>query len=69
MPGEKYLVNCPTCGPVEGYLTSDFEEEDDALEADVAIEEATVQAAHGATSRVRCPRCGKWLPADRVSPA
>ena len=67
---EKYELLCPKCGRVEGYVGSDIEEPDDAdspsSDEEISVEE--VQTSHGPTTRVRCPRCGQWIRADRERP-
>lgn len=69
MGEEKYVLNCPKCGRVEGIVPTGDEEDETTAEADVVIEREVVQTPAGISQRVRCPRCGKWIKADRVGPA
>ncbi len=65
---EKYVVECPHCGKVEGYLPNDMDDRDVAPgEGDTEIIEQTFEIPH-ATERVQCPQCGRWLSPDRVHP-
>ena len=70
MTGEKYLLDCPDCGQVEGYVPSDFDEDERApADPDMIIEEDVVRTSAGPATRVRCPRCGRWIRPDRAHPA
>jgi len=69
MGEEKYVLNCPRCGPVEGIVPGRDADERGLPEGEVIIEEEVVQTAGGTTTRVRCPRCGGWVKPDRVRPA
>jgi ribosomal protein S27AE len=73
MTGDKYILDCPRCGKVEGFAPVEVEEEDRDLgpeTADTTIEqEEFEQPGHLPTTRLRCPRCGTWVPADRATPA
>ena len=71
MSQEKYALNCPKCGRVEGFVDSALADDEDDIVADseVEIEEEVVRTASGTTTRVRCPRCGGWVKSDRLGPA
>ena len=68
MQGELYIVNCPQCGKVEGYAPTSVEGRDTGMSQERLIEEETVETPEGTTVRIRCPKCGGWLPADRSVP-
>ena len=67
----KYVLNCPDCGRVEGFLAAVHAEEDDdaGLEPEMVIEQHVVKTPTGVTTRFRCPRCGRWVQSDRARPA
>lgn len=70
MADEKYVLNCPHCGPVEGFVSTDFQEQADSPpDGEMLIEEDVVRTPAGTTTRVRCPSCGLWIKPDRVGPA
>jgi hypothetical protein len=69
MSEERYILECPHCGRVEGYVDMEDDEEGDAALADSAIVEEEVQTREGPAMRVRCPRCGRWTRPDRARPA
>ncbi|KPK82947.1 MAG: hypothetical protein AMJ81_08765 [Phycisphaerae bacterium SM23_33] len=70
MAEEKYVLNCPRCGRVEGYVSADVENEADSPpDPDMFIEEQVVRTPGGTATRVRCPRCGRWIKPDRAHPA
>lgn len=72
MLDEKYVVDCPTCGRVEGYVAGAARAGDDPGEPDDAenlIDSEVFEGPHGPASRVRCPRCGGWVAGDRAWPA
>jgi DNA-directed RNA polymerase subunit RPC12/RpoP len=70
MSPEKYVLNCPRCGRVEGLIESDIEDDPDSLpEAEHVIAEEVVRTASGTHARIRCPRCGSWIGPDRAGPA
>lgn len=72
MATEKYILSCPSCGPVEGYIFDELpedrqREERGILESDALILAETLDTDNGPAVRLRCPRCGSWIHADRVS--
>ena len=70
MNDEKYVLNCPHCGRVEGFLPGLQSADDDAPpEAEMQIEQNVVRTRHGSATRFRCPRCGRWLQSDAARPA
>ena len=71
MPDEKYTLNCPRCGRVEGVLPVLLEEDEEAAPvADAVISQEEVLTRSGVPAvRLRCPNCGQWLKADRAAPA
>ena len=70
MTGEKYVVDCPDCGPVEGYAPTELDDDDTgAADPETIIEEEVVRTPKGPARRLRCPRCGRWIPPDRARPA
>mgnify|MGYP001235139588 CR=1 FL=1 len=72
MLDEKYVVDCPACGRVEGYLAGPTRLGNDPNEPDDAenvIDSEVFEGVHGPISRVRCPKCGAWVPPDCVWPA
>ncbi len=71
MGQEKYVVNCPGCGRVEGFVSSvnGYDDEEDSPEAEMSIEQQDVRTSGGQSTRIRCPRCGRWLQPDRIRPA
>lgn len=69
MNGEEYILDCPECGPVQGFGPAEYYEEHDlGGDMDMAIEEDAVRTPVGLATKVRCPECGLWVDADRVSP-
>lgn len=69
---EKYVIQCPKCGPVEGYasLDSDYDESECGPgDADLEIVEEVFDSAGHPVHKVQCPQCGTWLAADRAVPA
>lgn len=70
MADEKYVLNCPHCGPVEGFVATDLQEQADSPpDSETFIEEEVVRTPVGTSSRVRCPRCGRWIKPDQIRPA
>ena len=70
MTDERYVLNCPRCGRVEGIVPSeDVSDPGSPPVSDEDIELRQVETASGPTARVRCPRCGGWIVPDRVRPA
>lgn len=72
MEGELYIIACPRCGSVEGFLPAgaeDRERDDMVAEVEDFIEEREFDTDGGPVSRVRCPRCGTWVDADLARPA
>jgi len=72
MLDEKYVLDCPSCGRIEGYVPSAGRLGDDPSEPDDAdnlIESQVVQTITGPTTRLRCPKCGTWVEGDRGWPA
>ena len=67
---ERYVLNCPHCGQVEGYVPDAFDVDGPgAAASDDVIEEEVVATPAGPATRIRCPRCGRWLRPDRARPA
>lgn len=66
---EKYILNCPRCGRVEGYVPVSSGEPDETPDSDSVIEEEVVHTPAGPAVRVRCPQCGQWVRPDRARPA
>lgn len=70
MAEEKYVLNCPHCGQVEGFVSVDAQDEAELPpDSEMFIEEEVVRTPSGTTTRLRCPRCGRWVKPDRVRPA
>ena len=70
MVDEKYMLNCPRCGRVEGFVPADFDDDQPASDTETEIDRDVVQTREGKPAmRVRCPRCGQWVASDRVGPA
>ncbi len=70
MSEQKYILNCPKCGRVEGFLPDANEGYDQAsATAETVIEEEVVHTPEGVTTRLRCPQCGSWVRPDQVGPA
>lgn len=70
MNGEKYVINCPHCGKVEGYLNNPIDPEDvQPADAEEEIIAETFETQGHPVTEVRCPKCGRWLDADLVCPA
>ena len=67
--GEKYVLNCPRCGPVVGLVSDASDEPGEGPEAETVIEEEVVDTPGGPAVRVRCPRCGQWIKPDQARPA
>lgn len=70
MPNEKYSLNCPRCGRVEGVLPDLLGSDDEAaVTADAVISQEVVRTPSGVPGvRLRCPSCGQWVKADRAAP-
>lgn len=69
MDGDKYIVYCPRCGPVEACASDAWDDASDVPgEIDVEIEEQVVETEHGPEPRIRCPRCGMWLASGLARP-
>ena len=66
---EKYVINCPRCGRVEGLVADSSEEPGESPEAETLIEVDVIRTPAGPAIRMRCPRCGQWVKPDRVHPA
>jgi uncharacterized C2H2 Zn-finger protein len=66
---EKYVLHCPRCGRVEGFLAGSNDEPDETPEAEGLIEKEVVRTPAGLAVRLRCPRCGQWIKPDRATPA
>ena len=69
MPEEKYVLNCPHCGRVEGFFFTGLEDDEAPPDSDSEIQQQVVRTDCGPAVRVRCPRCGRWVKSDRVGPA
>ena len=70
MFGEKYVLNCPKCGRVEGVVPDADEGYDEpGAEAEVVIDEDVFATPAGPATRIRCPQCGLWVRPDRAHPA
>jgi ribosomal protein S27AE len=70
MSEEKFIISCPNCGPVEGYLSSDQDQEQEEIQesSEDLIEEQVFDLEGLPVTRLRCPRCGRWVPADQAAP-
>ena len=66
---EKYVLHCPRCGRVEGFVSASDDEPDETPEAEMLIEKEVVRTPSGPAVRLRCPRCGQWIRPDRAGPA
>ena len=68
MTNQRYVLHCPSCGRVPGVAPS--EDPDDRADAssDDVIEEQVFESASGPVTRVRCPRCGRWVSSDLAEP-
>ncbi len=71
MNGEKYIIRCPRCGDVEGYVAACGEDEDDTGpgDADGDTEAVAFETEGHPITRIRCPRCGSWLNPEMARPA
>ena len=70
MADEKYVLNCPHCGRVEGFVAAEADDDAEAPASDdMLIEEEVVRTRSGTSVRVRCPRCGRWITPDHARPA
>lgn len=70
MSPERYVINCPRCGRVEGLIESDIDDDPDSMpEAESLIVEQVVRTPSGNYTRVRCPRCGSWIRPSGSRPA
>ena len=67
MSGDRYVLDCPRCGRVEGFAPNDDYDEGGA-ESEAAIDIEVIRTADGPATRVRCPVCGLWVAADRARP-
>jgi len=70
MIGEKFIIDCPRCGRVEGFIP-DMDEDLNSTpgDADTDIEEQEFTQEGHPMRRIRCPQCGNWLTGDRSRPA
>ena len=59
MADEKYVLNCPHCGRVEGFVSAEADDDEAPASDDMLIEEDVVRTRSGTSVRVRCPRCGR----------
>lgn len=66
---EKYILNCPNCGKVEGFFPESDDEPEELPDGEAVIEDDVVNTPAGPAVRVRCPRCGQWVKPDRARPA
>ena len=67
---EKYVIQCPHCGVIEGYRPLDSEDvELPPGSEDLVVEDEVFETPEGPRTRVRCPRCGQWLKEDSAHPA
>ena len=69
MTSQKYVLYCPKCGRVEGFVPESAADDEDDTEAESIIDEEVVVTPSGSRTRVRCPQCGGWVAPDRVRPA
>jgi hypothetical protein len=70
MPLQRYILKCPSCGPVYGYSATELDgDEPVPVESDLVIEQQEFSSAAGPVTRCRCPRCGRWVAPDNVQPA
>ena len=68
MSGDRYILDCPKCGRVEGFAPGDDDYDEGGAEAEAVIDVDVIPTADGPATRVRCPVCGLWLRADRARP-
>jgi hypothetical protein len=65
---QRYVLHCPHCGRVPGVApVADPDDTSDASSDDV-IDEQTFESSGGPVTRVRCPRCGRWVNSDLAEP-
>jgi ribosomal protein S27E len=71
MDGEKYIVKCPDCGEVEGYMSSPIGEDEEAGlgDSEAQIDEEVFDTSSRPVAQVRCPQCGRWLSPYLARPA
>lgn len=56
---EGYALQCPKCGRVAGYLSSEVDADEPLeMDADKVMERAEFETASGPVTRFRCPCCG-----------
>ena len=65
---DRFVMDCPRCGKVEGFIATDTDEDTPPDSPDEEVEEQTFESVHGPVTRVRCPRCSQWLDVDREHP-
>ncbi len=68
MTGERFVLHCPTCGKVSGVAPTTDPDDIDDVSSEDAIAEEVFESEAGPVSRVRCPRCGRWLNPDLAEP-
>lgn len=71
MTDEKYILDCPHCGDVAGYASTELQGEREDVappDEDSVIEEDVFETSSGPVQRVRCPQCGRWVSTDRMRP-
>ena len=68
MQGEIFIINCPRCGPVEGYAPTDEDAVEPAMgDEEVVADEQEFFARDGVpVHKIRCPRCGGWVEPERT---
>lgn len=68
MTTERFVLHCPTCGRVTGLAPTDDSDDAAGASGDDVIEEDVFESSAGPVTRVRCPKCGRWLNPDLAEP-
>ncbi len=69
MNGEKYVLACPHCGDVEGFVEESSQREEDFGNVEEEIVADAFETEGQPVSKIRCPVCGRWLSPDHAKPA
>ncbi|MGC9455359.1 MAG: hypothetical protein ACP5HU_10920 [Phycisphaerae bacterium] len=68
MPTQRFVLHCPTCGRVTVTAPAVDPDDIDGTSDDDVLEEQEFETPAGPVTRVRCPRCGRWLSTDLAEP-